>query len=88
MFGVRAVTGPSGALAMNFLMDRDAEHWARDLAALKSEVGSVRDGGADHCHRRAVGRVHLAVRAGPRSRVGAARADRAPQIQALSLAAS
>jgi serine-type D-Ala-D-Ala carboxypeptidase/endopeptidase len=27
-------------LAMNFLLDRDAEHWSRDLARLKSEVGS------------------------------------------------
>jgi hypothetical protein len=24
---------------MNFLLDRDAEHWSRDLARLKSDVG-------------------------------------------------
>ena len=28
-----------GQLAMNFLMDRDAAGWARDLAALKKTVG-------------------------------------------------
>jgi hypothetical protein len=27
-------------LAMNFLLDRDAEHWSRELARLKSEVGT------------------------------------------------
>ena len=26
-------------LAMNFLLDRDAEHWAKEFASLKSEVG-------------------------------------------------
>jgi D-alanyl-D-alanine-carboxypeptidase/D-alanyl-D-alanine-endopeptidase len=31
-------------LAMNFLLDRDAEHWSRDLARLKSEVGSCDTG--------------------------------------------
>ena len=25
---------------MNFLMDRDAEHWARDIAGLKAQVGT------------------------------------------------
>ena len=25
---------------MNFLMDRDAEHWARDLAELKTTAGT------------------------------------------------
>ena len=29
----------NGKLAMNFLMDRSAENWARELAKLKSEVG-------------------------------------------------
>jgi hypothetical protein len=24
---------------MNFLMDRDADHWARDITALKASVG-------------------------------------------------
>jgi hypothetical protein len=24
---------------MNFLLDRDAEHWAKEFASLKSEVG-------------------------------------------------
>jgi serine-type D-Ala-D-Ala carboxypeptidase/endopeptidase len=39
MWTAGAVTAPPDALAMNFLMDRDADHWARDLAALKADVG-------------------------------------------------
>ena len=31
-------------LAMNFLLDRDAHHWSRELARLKSEVGSCDTG--------------------------------------------
>ncbi len=34
------VTSAGGGLAMNFLLDRSAEGWARHLASLKSEVGS------------------------------------------------
>jgi len=33
------VTGEKNQLAMNFLMDRDAAGWSRDLAALKKAVG-------------------------------------------------
>jgi serine-type D-Ala-D-Ala carboxypeptidase/endopeptidase len=33
------VTRGSDLLAMNFLLDRDAEGWARDLANLKAQVG-------------------------------------------------
>jgi CubicO group peptidase (beta-lactamase class C family) len=33
------VDGHRGALAMNFLLDRDAAGWARDLARLKAQVG-------------------------------------------------
>ena len=40
MWAAGAVTAPPDALAMNFLMDRDADHWARDLAALKADVGA------------------------------------------------
>jgi hypothetical protein len=40
MFTAGSVTSAGDALAMNFLMDRDAEHRARDFAALKSEVGA------------------------------------------------
>lgn len=39
IFTQGTVTSASDLLAMNFLMDRDAEHRARDLAALKAEVG-------------------------------------------------
>jgi len=38
------LTGFADALAMNFLMDRSAEGWARDLAALKAEVGACQTG--------------------------------------------
>ena len=34
------MTAAGDVLAMNFLMDRDAEHWARDLAGLKAQVGT------------------------------------------------
>ncbi len=33
------VTGSAGQLAMNFLLDRDASGWARDLANLKKQLG-------------------------------------------------
>jgi CubicO group peptidase (beta-lactamase class C family) len=36
------VTGAGDLLAMNFLLDRSAEGWARDLARLKAEVGGCR----------------------------------------------
>jgi len=35
-----------GALAMNFLLDRSAEGWKRDLARLRAEVGSCDTGSA------------------------------------------
>jgi hypothetical protein len=35
-----SVTVTNDLLAMNFLMDKDAEHWARDIAALKAQVGA------------------------------------------------
>lgn len=40
IFEAGRVDGQPAALAMNFLMDRDAAGWARDLAALKAEVGT------------------------------------------------
>jgi serine-type D-Ala-D-Ala carboxypeptidase/endopeptidase len=40
MFTSGSVTSAGDVLAMNFLMDRDAEHRARDLAALRAEVGT------------------------------------------------
>ena len=33
-----------GALAMNFLMDRSAENWAREFARLKGEAGACQPG--------------------------------------------
>jgi serine-type D-Ala-D-Ala carboxypeptidase/endopeptidase len=40
MFTAGSVTSTGDMLAMNFLMDRDAEHRARDFAGLKAEVGA------------------------------------------------
>ena len=39
IFTSGSVTSAGDALAMNFLMDRDAEHWARDITELKKAVG-------------------------------------------------
>jgi len=39
-FVTGSVTVTNELLAMNFLMDRDADHWARDLASLKAQVGT------------------------------------------------
>jgi CubicO group peptidase (beta-lactamase class C family) len=39
MFAAGTVMAAGDVFAMNFLMDRDADHRARDLAALKVEVG-------------------------------------------------
>ncbi len=72
-------------LAMNFLMDRDAEHWARDIAALKAQVGAcdtsapVRPSGAlsgSFTWTCATGRVRGDILLAPTP---------TPQIQALSL---
>ena len=73
MWTAGAVTSPPDALAMNFLMDRDADHWARDLTALKADVGALRHDGVDRADRRALGRLHLDLRAGTSSRIAAAR---------------
>jgi D-alanyl-D-alanine-carboxypeptidase/D-alanyl-D-alanine-endopeptidase len=40
MFTAGSVASASDVLAMNFLMDHDAEHRARDFAALKADVGA------------------------------------------------
>jgi CubicO group peptidase (beta-lactamase class C family) len=40
IFTAGSVTAAGDVLAVNFLMDRDAEHRARDIAALKAEVGT------------------------------------------------
>jgi serine-type D-Ala-D-Ala carboxypeptidase/endopeptidase len=40
IFSAGAVTAGGDILAMNFLIDRDAAHWSRDLADLKTQVGS------------------------------------------------
>jgi hypothetical protein len=39
MFTAGSVTSAGDVLAPNFLMDRDAEHRARDFAELKAQVG-------------------------------------------------
>lgn len=40
MYGAESVEVARDLLAMNFLLDRDAEGWARDLAKLKAESGA------------------------------------------------
>jgi hypothetical protein len=40
MFASGSVTAAGDVLAMNFLMDRDAQHWASDIVALKAQVGA------------------------------------------------
>ena len=84
-FVTGSVTVTSDLLAMNFLMDRDAEHWARDLAALKAQVGTcdtsapIRPTGAlsgEFTWTCATGRVHGDVLLAPTP---------TPQIQALRL---
>jgi len=40
VFNSGSVTSAGDVFAMNFLMDRDADHWAHDLATLKAQVGS------------------------------------------------
>ena len=40
MFTAGSVTAAGDVWAMNFLMDRDADHRARDVAALKAQVGA------------------------------------------------
>jgi D-alanyl-D-alanine-carboxypeptidase/D-alanyl-D-alanine-endopeptidase len=85
IFTSGAVTSARDLLAMNFLMDRDAEHWARDLAGLKTQVGAcdtsapITATGAlsgDFTWRCEFGRVRGSVLLAPTA---------APQIQALGL---
>ena len=40
MYAAGGVTSAGDVLAMNFLLDRSAEGWARELASLKTQVGS------------------------------------------------
>jgi serine-type D-Ala-D-Ala carboxypeptidase/endopeptidase len=84
MFASGSVAAPE-VLAMNFLMDRDADHWASDLAALKTQVGScdtaspIAATGAlsgEFTWRCELGRVRGSVLLAPTA---------TPQIQALSL---
>lgn len=39
LYAAGSLSGEIGALAMNVLLDRDADGWARDLAHLKSQAG-------------------------------------------------
>jgi len=84
-FVAGAVTETTALLAMNFLMDKDAAHWARDLTALKAQVGTcdtsapIVPTGAlsgDFTWTCAQGRVRGSVLLAPTT---------TPQIQALSL---
>jgi D-alanyl-D-alanine-carboxypeptidase/D-alanyl-D-alanine-endopeptidase len=85
IFTSGAVTAARDLLAMNFLMDRDAEHWARDLAGLKTQVGACDTAApmaatgalsGDFTWRCEFGRVRGSVLLAPTA---------TPQIQALTL---
>ncbi len=84
IYSTGAVTGVSEVLAMNFLMDHDAAHWAGELTSLKAQVGAcdtnapIRPTGAasgSFTWTCATGRVRGSVLLAPTS---------TPQIQALS----
>ena len=62
-------------LAMNFLMDRSAENWAREFARLKAEAGACDTDAPITADRRALGHVHLDLRARPPPGPAPARAD-------------
>jgi len=85
IFASGSVTEASNLLAGNFLMDKDATHWAQDLATLKAQVGTcdtsaaIRPTGAasgSFVWTCATGRVRGSVLLAPTP---------APQIQALGL---
>ena len=85
MYASGSVTAGGDVLAMNFLMDRSTEHWARDLAALKAQAGAcetatpIAPTGAlsgDFTWRCAQGRLRGSLLLAP---------TRPPRIQALSL---
>jgi serine-type D-Ala-D-Ala carboxypeptidase/endopeptidase len=84
MFDASSVTAGGDVLAVNFLMDRDADHWARDIAGLKAQVGqcetstAIRPTGlqsGDFTWTCATGRVRGSVLLAPTP---------TPKIQALS----
>ena len=51
MFAAGSITAGGDVLAMNLPMDRDAEHWARDFAALKAQRRHLRHRRADRADR-------------------------------------
>jgi D-alanyl-D-alanine-carboxypeptidase/D-alanyl-D-alanine-endopeptidase len=85
MYTSGSATSAGDVLAMNFLMDRSAEHWSRDLAALKAQVracettspiaptGALSGGFTWRCER---GRLKGSLLLAP---------TRPPRIQSLSL---
>jgi hypothetical protein len=40
VFNLGSVASAGDVFAMNFLMDRDVDHWAHELSALKAQVGA------------------------------------------------
>jgi CubicO group peptidase (beta-lactamase class C family) len=86
IFTAGSVTAAGDVLAMNVLMDRDAAHWSRHLAELKTEVGACDTSSpltatgalsGDFTWRCERGRVKGSVLLAP---------TRPPRIQALDLA--
>jgi serine-type D-Ala-D-Ala carboxypeptidase/endopeptidase len=81
------VTGASEreALAMNFLMDRDADHWARDIAALKAAVGRCDTASPIVASTALAGRFTWSCEQGRVNGTILLAPTATPQIQALSL---
>jgi CubicO group peptidase (beta-lactamase class C family) len=86
MFLAGSVLAAGDVFAMNFLMDRDADHWARYLADLKADVGNCETGvpvsptgalSGDFTWRCERGRVKGQLLLAPTA---------APRIQSLTLA--
>jgi CubicO group peptidase (beta-lactamase class C family) len=87
MFTAGSVTVASNgeALAMNFLMDRDADHWARDITALKAEVGSCDTASPIAASTALAGRFTWSCERGRVTGSILLAPTREPRIQALSL---
>jgi hypothetical protein len=70
------VRAAGNLLAMNFLMDRSAANWARELSSPEGGSGRLQHWRSDHRHRGAGGQFPLALRAWPHRRHAPSCADR------------
>jgi CubicO group peptidase (beta-lactamase class C family) len=86
MFAAGSVTAAGDVLAMNFLMDRDAAHWARSLADLKAEVGACETGSPINATGRLSGEFTWRCERGRARGSVLLSPTRPPRIQRLRLA--